>query len=190
MAAHSLKETGSYWLTGDTTFQKIMKKNFFNFMMIALMGLVCVTTFTACGDDNDEDVIGGETSDVTIGTHRIDVSFDGNFSGWSVEVGFVGSPYGTPLYEDGEELKTEVGTWTGKTFRSYSVSTNDKSQNLAAVITLKKNGKLTVQPVTVNLRSYINGKQNNMKSVVVDGSHNLKNITLYTIGSYNELDLD
>ena len=169
-----------------------MKKNFFKFMMIALMGLVCVTTFTACGDDNDEDVIGGETSDVTIGTHRIDVSFDGNFSGWNVEVGFIGSPYGTPLYEDGEELKTNEGMWTGKVFRSYSVSTNDKSQNLTTVIRLQKNGHATAQPVTVNLRSYVNGKQKKMKSVVVDGSHNLKQITLYSelTEGFQELDLD
>lgn len=42
----------------------IMKKNIFKFMMIALMGFVCVTTFIACGDDDDElgqDISGAAT---------------------------------------------------------------------------------------------------------------------------------
>ena len=65
-----------------------MKKSIFKFMMLALMGFVCMTTFTACGGDYDDNTPGTETGNLTVGTHRIDVSFEGNTSGWTATVAF------------------------------------------------------------------------------------------------------
>lgn len=64
VAAHSLKETCSYWPTRDTT-RNIMKKKIFSFVMMALMGCMCMTSFTACGGDDDDDDPGIETGTVS-----------------------------------------------------------------------------------------------------------------------------
>lgn len=150
--------------------------------MVAL-AIVCVTTFTACGGD-DDDIPGTETGNLTVGTHRIDVSFEGNTSGWTTTVAFTGTAYpsggGSKLYENGTELTTGVSGWTDNKFRNYSISTDDKAQNLLAVIYVRRNAHAAAEPVTVTLKSFVNDKQKKQNSVVVDGSHSTTTIFFYS----------
>lgn len=171
-----------------------MKKRIFSFMMLTAFSVVCATSFTACGGD-DDDVIGGEINNLTVGTHRIDVSFEGKTDGWKASITFTGTSYpitteGSSLYENGEKLNAVGGTWTENNFRSYSISTDSKSQNLLVMVVIRKNMHATVQPVTVNLRSYVNGKQKKMKSIIVDGNHGAKTITFYSEIMDGDQDID
>ena len=90
-------------------------KKFFLIMFMALVAMVCVTTFTACGG-SDDDTLGSDYSDITIGSHRIDVEFEGNTTPWTTTVGFSAvkasaSGMGAKLYENGKEFTHEGGTY-------------------------------------------------------------------------------
>lgn len=160
-------------------------KKLFNYLMMMAMTIVCVSSFTACGSDDGDDLIGGETGNLTVGTHRIDVDFEGITDGWKATVTYNGTSYpvttgGSSLYENGEQLGTAQGSWFANGFRFYSVSTDDKCQSLLVMVVLRKEKGAVVQPMTVNLKSFVNGKMKKMKSVIVDGSHSAKNIVFYS----------
>ena len=79
-------------------------KKLFSIMFMAMVAMVCVTTFTACGGSDDDDTLGSDYSDITIGSHRIDVEFEGNTTPWTTTVGFSAvkasaSGMGAQLYE-------------------------------------------------------------------------------------------
>ena len=162
---------------------KRMKK-YFASILVALMGCMCLTTFTACGDDEDDDNPGTETGYLTVGTHRIDADFEGNTSVWTVTVAFSAvkasaSGMGARLYENGQELSIEGGTWMDDKFRSYSVSTDDNCQTLCCVIYCRRNAHATANPITIRLKGFVNGKQKKEQTYVADGSHPTKVITFY-----------
>ena len=66
-----------------------MKKYFISIFM-AMVASMCVATFTACGGSDDDD-IGGESGNLTVGTHRVDVEFSGETAGWNVSLTFLGT---------------------------------------------------------------------------------------------------
>ena len=161
-----------------------MKKNFILRLTMAMVAAMCVTTFTACGGD-DDDTPGGEASSITIGTHRIDVDFEGNTSGWSTTVGFSAvkassTGMGGKLYENGRELNQDAYEWAGNEFRSYSVSTDDKCQTLCCVLYVRRNAHATAEPITIRMRGYVNGNQKKEQIYVADGSHPTKVITFFS----------
>lgn len=154
-------------------------------MMLALMGFVCMTTFTACGGDYDDNTPGTETGNLTVGTHRIDVSFEGNTSGWTATVAFSAvkasaTGMGAKLFEGGQELTTEGGSWIDNKFRNYSVSTDDKCQSLLVVDYCRRNAHATAEPITVHLKGFIDGKQQKEQSIIADGSHATRTIFFYS----------
>lgn len=154
-------------------------------MMLALMGFVCMTTFTACGGDYDDNTPGTETGNLTVGTHRIDVSFEGNTSGWTATVAFSAvkasaTGMGAKLFEGGQELTTEGGSWIDNKFRNYSVSTDDKCQSLLVVVYCRRNAHATAEPITVHLKGFIDGKQQKEQSIIADGSHATRTIFFYS----------
>lgn len=172
-----------------------MKKYLVSILMAAL-AIMCVTTFTACGGD-DDDTPGSETSGITFGTHRIDVNFEGNTSGWTVTVGFSAvkassTGMGAKLYENGQELNQEAYEWANNKFRSYSVSTDDKCQSLCCVLYVRRNAHATAEPITIRLKGFVNGKQTKEQTFVADGSHPTKVITFYSeiSGADNEQDIN
>lgn len=92
-----------------------MKKNIFNWLV---MTTVVITTFTfvGCGggDDTMADGETGGIEEVTVGTHRIDVTFEGDTKGWKVMTVFIGNSYPnstilSTLYENGAKLTTDGG---------------------------------------------------------------------------------
>lgn len=161
-----------------------MKKYCVSILMAAL-AIVCVTTFVSCGGDDDESTPGTETGNITVGTHRIDVSFEGNTSGWTTTVAFSAvkasaTGMGAKLYEGGQELTTEGGSWIDNKFRNYSVSTDEKCQSLLVVVYCRRNAHATAEPITVHLKGFIDGKQQKEQSIVADGSHATRTIFFYS----------
>ena len=160
-------------------------KKYFVLILMAMVAVLCVTTFSACGGNDDDDIPEGETSDITIGTHRIDVDFEGNTSGWSTTVGFSAvkassTGMGAKLYENGRELNLEAYEWVGNEFRSYSVYTDDKCQTLCCVLYVRRNAHATAEPITIRLRGYVNGNKKKEQIYVADGSHPTKVITFFS----------
>lgn len=159
-------------------------KKYFSFLM-AVLAVTCLTTFTACGGDDDDDNPGTETGDITIGTHRIDVDFDGNTSGWNTTVGFSAvkasaTGMGAKIYVDGQEVTLDGSVWSDNKFRSYSVSTDDKCQSLCCVLYMRRNAHAAAEPVTIRLKGYVNGKQKKEQTIVADASHPTKVVTFYS----------
>lgn len=148
-------------------------KKYLESMFLAVLVIACVTTFASCGG-NDDDIPGAEYSDVTIGTHRVDVEFEGNTTPWTVSVGFSAvkassTGMGASLYEDGKELNNSDGVWIDRKFRSYSVSTDDRCITLCCVIDCKTNPHLNkLEPITVRLKGYVNGKLKKEKTIVCE----------------------
>jgi len=173
-----------------------MKKIFI--FLFAVLAMASTSSFISCGSDDDAKEHEGKTDALTVGKHRIDVDFEGETLGWDVIVSFVGSGYPNPavasnLYEDGKLLQLTSGSvWMSEEFRSYSVSTDDNSQSLTAMVMLTKRGHATPRKVTVNLKGYVNGKMTKMKSFAADGSHPSKSITFSSEvdGADQEIDMD
>lgn len=165
-------------------------KKFFVSMFMAILAISCVTTLTSCG--GDDDIPGDENSDITIGTHRIDVEFEGNTTPWTVSVGFSAvkassTGMGASLYEDGKELTNGKGVWTGYEFRSYSVSTDDKCQSLCCLVHISPNAHSTkLEPFTVRLKGYVNGKLKKEQTFVIEDNNKTKLITFFSEISIND----
>lgn len=164
-----------------------MKKNcFLRLMNVVMMATMCVTSFTACGGDDDDDILGSDYSDITIGSHRIDVEFEGNTIPWTTTVGFSAvkasaSGMGAQLYENGQELSMGGGSWSEDTFRSYSISTDDRCQTLCCVLYVRPNThSTTLEPITIRMRGYVNGNLKKERSFTVDDNNKTKIITFFS----------
>ena len=162
------------------------------YLTLIIMTMVCVTTFSACGsDDDDERIEHIEEGDITTGTHRIDLSFEGTFGGWDVSVGFVGSPTSGSLYENGQKLATTEGTnvWLADDVRSYSVSTDDRSTLLMVEVTMMKRSAAAT-PVTIRLKSFVNGQQKKTKTIVVNSDVSAKSIFFASENTAGDMEFD
>ncbi len=146
---------------------------------------MCMTSLTSCGGD-DDGIPGSESSVITIGTHRIDVEFEGNTTPWTATVAFSAvrassTGEGAKLYENGQELNQEAYEWTDNKFRSYSVSTDDKCQAMCCALYIRPNTHGgTIEPITIRMRGYVNGIQKKEQIYVADGSHLTKVITFFS----------
>lgn len=131
-------------------------------MMLALMGCICLSTFTACGgDDNNEN----KATDTAIGVHRIDVQFNDNIVGCDVANYFYAlkadASYAN-IYENGKQLPLDASThtWMTDEIRNISITTED---GCAAIIGSVNITSKTLKPidhdVSVTMVGYVNGKR-------------------------------
>lgn len=164
-----------------------MKKNsILKLMIVAMVAIVSVTTFTACGGDDDDDLPATGSGDITIGTHRIDVEFEGNTTPWTTTVGFSAvkasaTGMGAKLYENGKELNVSSSSWSEDTFRSYSISTDDKCQSLCCVLYVRANRHATpLEPITIRMRGYAIGSLKKERTYTIDDNGKTKIITFFS----------
>jgi hypothetical protein len=153
--------------------------------VLAVMTMMTMCVFTACGgDDNDEDLPVGYVK-TTEGVHRIEVTFEGDLTGWQVDMLFIavhgdGGP--AKFYENGQ-LVADEGGYEIETLRNCAVETDAKCDQMDVTMTMKHGSFSSVSPVTVTLRSFINGQPKKVKTVKFTESYK-------TIVFDSELDAD
>ena len=155
-----------------------MKKLLDCLMMLALM-MAAVFTFTACGGDDDEDLPDGYVK-TTEGVHRIEVSFDGNTTGWSANLSFIaiygdGTHGKVKLYENGSQI-SDNGAFSSEELRDYDIQTDAVCDQMTLTITMSHSAGKTVEPVTVTLKSYINGVQKKIKTATFNANEVYKTV--------------
>jgi hypothetical protein len=143
--------------------------------------------FTACGgDDNDDDLPDGYQK-TTEGVHRIEVSVDGDLTGWEGRFAFVavcgdGTRGYVKLYEDGRQISDD-GSFLGEELRNYDIETDAKCDQMTLTVSLRHSVSASVRPVTVTLKSFIKDQPKKMKAVEFTDSYK-------TIVFNSELDAD
>ena len=159
-------------------------KTFLKYSLLMAVVLVSVVALTACGGNSDDDP--GKRINVTTGVHRIDVEFEGNTTPWTTTVGFSAvkasaSGMGAQLYENGKELNMSAGSWSEDTFRSYSISTDDRCQTLCCVLYIRPNThSTTLEPITIRMRGYVNGNQKKEQTFTIEDNNKTKIITFFS----------
>lgn len=160
-----------------------MKKKFL-FSTLAIMAMICMCVFTACGgDDKDDDLPDGYVK-TTEGVHRIDVSFDGDLTGWEGQMTFVatyGTAYNVKLFKNGQLIADDGGIII-ESLEDCSIETDSKCDQMNVGITLS-NYRQRNSSVKVTLRSLINGQPKKVKTVEFKESYK-------TIIFDSELDAD
>lgn len=160
-----------------------MKKKFL-FSTLAIMAMICMCVFTACGgDDKDDDLPDGYVK-TTEGVHRIDVSFDGDLTGWEGQMTFVatyGTAYNVKLFKNGQLIADDGGIII-ESLEDCSIETDSKCDQMNVGITLS-NYRQRNSSVKVTLRSFINGQPKKVKTVEFKESYK-------TIIFDSELDAD
>ena len=169
-----------------------MKKHFFYPLMAAVSAFSLCFCMTACGSDDkseleelEEDINDGVS--VIKGVHQIDVSFSGDTSGWDMKIYFQsadmkGDNY--PMYENDKKLEINANGvyWMNTEFRNYSVRTDDKGYMVHCYMDIKKKKKATnVSPVTIKVKSTINGKKRFEKEYVADPQYSEIYLNLTTL---------
>lgn len=148
---------------------------------------MCMCMFTACGgDDNDDDLPDGYQK-TTEGVHRIEVSVDGDLTGWEGRFAFVavcgdGTRGYVKLYEDGRQISDD-GSFLGEELRNYDIETDAKCDQMTLTVSLRHSVSASVRPVTVTLKSFIKDQPKKMKAVEFTDSYK-------TIVFNSELDAD
>lgn len=156
----------------------IMRKLFFYSMMTAIMTMAAFI-FSACGGDDKDDIPDGYVK-TTEGVHRTEVSFSGNTAGWSTSLTFI-AVYGdgthgkVKMYENGKQI-SDNGGFSSEEMRSYAVDTDAMCDMMSTTIILTHESFGSVEPITVTLKGYVNGKQTNMKVVEISASETYKGI--------------
>lgn len=158
-------------------------KKYISFMMMAAMMAVTVPMLTACGSDDDEEDGNGtewvSPNANTLGTHRIDIIVTGNTSGWGMSAGFTGTPEnadvytGAKLFENGIRLEKDSPAWLCGELRNYSISTDNKCIGLWLALTITKETNAPLEPMTVTLMGYVNGKLMQQKTYTVNNESGL-----------------
>jgi hypothetical protein len=144
-------------------------KKYFKYSALAIMAMMAMCMFTACGgDDRDEDLPDGYQK-TTEGVHRIEVSVYGDLTGWNGKFAFVavcgdGTRGYVKLYENGRQISGD-GTFLGEELRDYIIETDSKCDQMTMTATLSHGSSASVSPVTVTLKSYINGQPKKAKTV-------------------------
>ena len=126
------------------------------------MAMMCMCVFIACGGDDKDDDLPDGYQKTTEGVHRIEVSVDGDLTGWEGRFAFVA------VCGDGT--------------RGY-VETDSKCDQMTLTVTLSHGASASVSPVTVTLKSFINGQPKKAKTVEFTDSYK-------TIVFNSELDAD
>jgi len=159
-------------------------KKYLKYSALAIIAMMTVCVFIACGgDDNDDDLPDGYQK-TTEGVHRIDVSFDGDLTGWEGEMTFVatyGTAYNVKMFRNGQQIANDGGVII-KNLEDCSIETDSRCDQMNVGITLS-NYRQTNSSVKVILRSFINGQPKKVKTVDFNESYK-------TIIFDSELDAD
>lgn len=144
-------------------------KKYLKYSALAIMAMMCMCVFTACGGDDKDDDLPDGYQKTTEGVHRIEVSVDGDLTGWNGKFAFVavcgdGTRGYVKLYENGRQISGD-GTFLGEELRDYIIETDSKCDQMTMTATLSHGSSASVSPVTVTLKSYINGQPKKAKTV-------------------------
>ena len=121
-------------------------KKYYLFSTLAIIAMMCMCMFTACGgDDNDDDLPDGYQK-TTEGVHRIEVSVDGDLTGWEGRFAFVavcgdGTRGYVKLYEDGRQISDD-GSFLGEELRNYDIETDAITQTQCFCLRQTRDGHL------------------------------------------------
>ena len=153
------------------------KKNYY--LMWIMMVALTVCMFTACGDDKDDDLPEGYYM-TTEGIHRIEVSFNGDLTGWDGEMTFIavyadGTHGNVRLYENGQ-LVADNGGYRIEALRNCAIETDAKCDQMSLGLIMEHSSSKSVSSITVTLKSLINGQQKKMKVVDFPASESYKSI--------------
>lgn len=166
-----------------------MKKQSIKFSVLAIMAMMCMCVFTACGgDDKDEDLPDGYYK-TTEGVHRIEVTFEGDLTGWEGDMTFI-AVYGdgthgkVKLFENGQ-MVSDDGIYSIETLRNCAIETDAKCDQMDMAMMIQHGSFKSVSSVTVTLRSFINGQPKKVKVVEFPASQSYKSIVFNS-----ELDAD
>lgn len=162
-------------------------KKYLKYSALAIMAMMCMCVFTACGGDDKDDDLPDGYQKTTEGVHRIEVSVDGDLTGWEGRFAFVavcgdGTRGYVKLYENGRQISDD-GTFLGEELRDYIIETDSKCDQMTVTATLSHGASASVSPVTVTLKSFINGQPKKVKTVEINDSYK-------TIIFDSELDAD
>ena len=151
-----------------------MKKSFI-YSTLAIMAMMTVSMFIACGGDDKDDDLPDGYQKTTEGVHRMEVSVDGDLTGWNGKFAFVavcgdGTRGYVKLYENGQQISDD-GTFLGEELRDYIIETDSKCDQMTLTATLSHGVSASVSPVTVTLKSYVNGQPKKAKTVEVTDSY-------------------
>ena len=144
----------------------IMKK-YISFWMMAALMVATIPMLTACSSDDDEEENvewTGQNDGFTVGTHRIDIIVSGNTRGWGMGVGFTGTPEnadvytGAELFENGIRIEKNSPNFICGELRNYSITSDNKCIGLWLALTINKETEAPLEPMTVTLKGYVNGK--------------------------------
>lgn len=144
-------------------------KKYFKYSTLAIMAMMTVCLFTSCGSDDKDDDLSESYQKITEGVHRIEVSVDGDLTGWEGRFAFVavcgdGARGYVKLYENGRQISDD-GTFLGEELRNYTIETDAKCDQMTVTATLSHGNSAPVSPVTVTLKSFINGQPKKAKAV-------------------------
>lgn len=149
-----------------------------------MMVCLCAATFVSCGDDDDD--IPGETAPETFFyTHRVDVEFEGDTKHWKGSVVFVAMEDSITgitgkLFENGEVKNGGKNVWDNPEIRNYSVYTDENCQTLFCMVEcVNENPAVKLEPITIKLKGYVNGKLKKEKTVVFEDNGKMKYIFFY-----------
>ena len=68
------------------------------------------------------------------------------------------------LYENGRQISGD-GTFLGEELRDYIIETDSKCDQMTLTATIRHDNSASVSPVTVTLKSFINGQPKKAKTV-------------------------
>ena len=150
-------------------------KKYISFMMMVVMMAMTVPMITACNSDDDENDPNEWTDSnaYTVGTHRIDIIFSGSTQGWEIHAAFTGTPEdgnvytGAEMFENGVRLEKNSPNWLCSELRNYSITTDNHSIGLWLSLSIFRDERKTLEPMTVTLMGYVNGKLMQQKSYTV-----------------------
>ena len=146
-------------------------KKYLLYSALAIITMMAVCMFNACsssGDEKHDDLPEGYEK-ITKGVHRIEVSLYGNLAGWEGRLAFVavcgdGTRDFVKLYENGNKISDD-GTFLGEELRDYTIETDAKCDQMTVTVMLRHGVSASVSPVTVTLKSFINGQPKKAKAV-------------------------
>ena len=175
-------------------------------MMTVLMAALMCVSMSACGgsgsDDDfdgidiDKDVSEREGHSVTRGEWQLDISFSGDTSGWDLEIMFKSttpSAENYPMFEGDKELELNAwdSYWKSQDFRDYAVRTGKKGYTIHCSIKLKRKKNVEANPVTIKVKSSVNGDKQWEEEFVSDPQFeiyyvNLNSQTIHKAVAYND----
>ena len=159
-------------------------KKYLKYSALSIMAMMCMCVFTACGGDDKDDDLPDGYQKTTEGVHRIDVSFDGDLTGWEGQMTFVatyGTAYNVKLFKNGQQIADDGGVII-EDLEDCSIETDSRCDQMNVGITLSNYRQINGS-VKVTLKSFINGKPKKVKTVEFNESYK-------TIIFDSELDAD